>query len=135
MDIIRNVNKVLLDKDVPRFQPGDTIRVYVKIVEKIPLSKAKAKAKVKVEQDRVRPQMFEGVVIRRRNAGISSSFAVRKISSGVGVERLFPLYSARIEKIEVIRQGKVRRCKLYYLRELRGKAARLKEIREDRSAN
>lgn len=135
MDIIREVNKEAMSREIPDFNPGDTVRVYVKIVEKAPKTKSKLKAKAKTEQERVRPQLFEGVVIRRRNAGISSCFAVRKISSGVGVERLFPLYSPRIEKIEVVRQGKVRRSKLYYLRELRGKAARLKEIREDRSAD
>jgi len=133
MDIINEINKKTMEREIPTFHPGDTVRVYVKIVEKAPKVKSKVKAK-KQEQERVRPQLFEGVVIRRRNAGISSCLSVRKISSGVGVERLFPLYSPRIEKIEVIRQGKVRRSKLYYLRELRGKAARLKEIREDRTA-
>ena len=118
MDIIREINKETMNRQIPEFHPGDTVRVYVKIVEKAPLTKSKLKAKAKTEQERVRPQLFEGVVIRRRNAGVSSCFAVRKISSGVGVEKLFPLYSPRIEKIEVIRQGKVRRGKLYYLRNL-----------------
>src|SRR5699024_6143327 len=99
--------------DLPSFRPGDTLRVHVRIIE----------------GTRERIQVFEGVVIKRRGGGISETFTVRKISSGVGVERTFPLHTPKIEKIEVKRRGKVRRAKLYYLRELRGKAARIKEIR------
>ncbi|MBA9874096.1 50S ribosomal protein L19, partial [Ralstonia insidiosa] len=92
---------------------GDTLRVHVRIVE----------------GSRERIQVFEGVVIKRRGGGISETFTVRKISSGVGVERTFPLHTPKIQKIEVKRRGKVRRAKLYYLRSLRGKAARIQEIR------
>ncbi|MCY9218996.1 50S ribosomal protein L19, partial [Bacillus haynesii] len=95
------------------FRPGDTLRVHVKVIE----------------GNRERIQVFEGVVIKRRGGGISETFTVRKISYGVGVERTFPLHTPKIAKIEVVRHGKVRRAKLYYLRELRGKAARIKEIR------
>ena len=99
-----------LRTDLPDFKPGDTIRVYARIVE----------------GDKERIQVFEGVVIRRANSGNRTMFTVRKISYGVGVERVFPLHSPRIDKIEVTVRGKVRRAKLYYLRGLRGKAARLK---------
>src|SRR5699024_5122414 len=99
--------------DLPSFRPGDTLRVHVRIIE----------------GTRERIQVFEGVVIKRRGGGISETFTVRKISSGVCVERTFALHTPKIEKIEVKRRGKVRRAKLYYLRELRGKAARIKEIR------
>ncbi|MEH7145135.1 50S ribosomal protein L19, partial [Priestia megaterium] len=102
-----------LKTDLPTFRPGDTVRVHVNIVE----------------GTRERVQVFEGVVIKRRGGGISETFTVRKISYGVGVERTFPLHTPKIAKIEVMRRGKVRRAKLYYLRELRGKAARIKEIR------
>jgi len=98
-------------KEIPDFGPGDTLRVHVKVVE----------------GTRERVQVFEGVCIGRRNRSINSSFIVRKISFGEGVERIFPLYSPVIDKIEVTRRGKVRRAKLYYLRQLRGKAARIKE--------
>ncbi len=131
MDILRELGKDVIAREIPEFGAGDTVRVYVKIVEKAPVGKKSKKTKAQ-EAERVRPQMFEGVVLRRRSSGVSSTFAVRKISYGIGVERVFPLYSPRIEKIEVIRKGRVRRCKLYYLRELRGKAARLKEVRPDR---
>ncbi|MBI5595886.1 MAG: 50S ribosomal protein L19 [Elusimicrobia bacterium] len=94
---------------IPRFTPGDTVRVHVKVVE----------------GDSERIQAFEGVVIRRRGKGVSESFIVRKISFGVGVERSFPLNSPRIAKIEFVRAGKARRARLYYLRDLAGKAARL----------
>lgn len=110
--IIQELEKEQLRSDIPPFRPGDTLRVHVKVVE----------------GQRERIQVFEGVVIRRRGTGIGESFTVRKISNGVGVERTFPLHTPRIEKIEVIRRGKVRRAKLYYLRKLRGKAARIKEI-------
>lgn len=100
-----------LNKDIPNFAPGDTVVVSVNVVE----------------GDRSRVQLFEGVVIARRNRGANSNFIVRKISNGEGVERTFPLYSPRIAKIEVKRRGDVRRAKLYYLRERSGKSARIKE--------
>jgi large subunit ribosomal protein L19 len=100
---------------VPDFKAGDTLRVNVKVVE----------------GNRERVQAYEGVCIARRNRQLNSSFTVRKISYGEGVERVFPLYSPRIDSIEVVRRGKVRRAKLYYLRGLTGKAARIKELRDD----
>ncbi|MBA4602437.1 50S ribosomal protein L19 [Thermoactinomyces mirandus] len=112
--IIRELTEDQLRKDIPQFRAGDTLRVHVRVKE----------------GQRERIQVFEGVVIQRRGGGISETFTVRKISYGVGVERTFPLHSPRIEKIEVIRRGKVRRAKLYYLRKLRGKAARIKEIHQ-----
>jgi large subunit ribosomal protein L19 len=111
--LIEELTKEQLRTDIPAFRPGDTVRVHVKVVE----------------GTRERIQLFEGVCISRRGSGISESFTVRKISYGVGVERVFPLNTPRIDKIEVVRFGKVRRAKLYYLRELRGKKARIKEIR------
>jgi large subunit ribosomal protein L19 len=113
MNLLQTIAQEQLRTDVPKFRPGDTLKVYVKVVE----------------GSRERVQLFEGVVIKRRGGGISETFTVRKISYGVGVERAFPVHSPRIEKIEVARRGKVRRAKLYYLRNLRGKAARIKEIR------
>ncbi|MFN7250863.1 MAG: 50S ribosomal protein L19 [Anaerobacillus sp.] len=112
-NIIQEVTKEQLRSDLPAFRPGDTIRVHVKVVE----------------GTRERIQVYEGVVIKRRGSGISETFTARKVSYGVGVERTFPLHSPKIDKIEVMRRGKVRRAKLYYLRALRGKAARIKEIR------
>ena len=111
--LIEAVTKSQLRTDLPSFRPGDTLRVHVRIIE----------------GSRERIQVFEGVVIKRRGGGISETFTVRKISSGVGVERTFPLHTPKIEKIELKRRGKVRRAKLYYLRNLRGKAARIQEIR------
>ncbi|AVP36897.1 50S ribosomal protein L19 [Staphylococcus felis] len=111
--LIEAVTQSQLRDDIPSFRPGDTLRVHVRIVE----------------GTRERIQVFEGVVIKRRGGGISETFTVRKISSGVGVERTFPVHTPKIEKIEVKRRGKVRRAKLYYLRSLRGKAARIQEIR------
>lgn len=116
MDIIQQVEKEQLDKlmakrQTPVFRPGDTIRVNVRVVE----------------GTRERIQAFEGVCIARRNAGLNSAFTVRKISYGEGVERVFPLYSPRVEGIEVVRRGAVRRAKLYYLRGRRGKSARIAE--------
>ncbi|MBE3570627.1 MAG: 50S ribosomal protein L19 [Bacillales bacterium] len=111
--LIDEITKEQLRNDIPAFRPGDTVRVHVKVVE----------------GNRERIQVFEGVVIKRRGGGISETFTVRKISYGVGVERTFPLHTPKIAKIEVVRRGKVRRAKLYYLRNLRGKAARIKEIR------
>ncbi|HCV7001157.1 TPA: 50S ribosomal protein L19 [Staphylococcus aureus] len=111
--LIEAVTKSQLRTDLPSFRPGDALRVHVRIIE----------------GTRERIQVFEGVVIKRRGGGVSETFTVRKISSGVGVERTFPLHTPKIEKIEVKRRGKVRRAKLYYLRSLRGKAARIQEIR------
>ena len=99
---------------VPAFRVGDTVRVHTKISE----------------GDKERIQIFEGVVIRRRRGHLSSTFTVRKVSYGVGVERIFPVYSPRIDKIEIIASGQVRRARLFYLRELQGKAARLKSAEE-----
>lgn len=111
--VIRELEKEQLKQDIPAFRPGDTVRVHVKVIE----------------GQRERIQLFEGVVIRRRGTGISETFTVRKISYGVGVERTFPLHTPKIDKIEIVRHGKVRRAKLYYLRDRVGKAARIKEIR------
>jgi len=113
MDVIRLVEAGQLKKDRNGFAPGDTVRVLVKVVE----------------GEKERTQAFEGVVIRRRGEGIRASFTVRRISYGVGVERTFPVHSPRIEKVDVMRRGQVRRSKLYYLRSLAGKAARIKEKR------
>lgn len=113
MDAIRLVEAGHLKKDRHGFAPGDTVRVHVRVVE----------------GEKERTQLFEGVVIRKRGEGGRASFTVRRISYGVGVERTFPLHSPRIDKIDVVRHGKVRRSKLYYLRGLAGKAARLKEKR------
>jgi large subunit ribosomal protein L19 len=110
------VAQLLAQRAVPEFQPGDTLRVSVKVVE----------------GNRERVQAFEGVCIARRNRGINSSFVVRKISYGEGVERIFPLYSPVITNIEVMRRGRVRRAKLYYLRGRTGKAARIRERTDDR---
>ncbi|WP_042471872.1 50S ribosomal protein L19 [Bacillus ndiopicus] len=112
-NIITEITKEQLRTDLPSFRPGDTVKVHVKIIE----------------GTRERVQLFEGVVIKRRGGGISETFTVRKISYGVGVERTFPVHTPKIAKLEVSRRGKVRRAKLYYLRELRGKAARIKERR------
>ncbi|WP_338753974.1 50S ribosomal protein L19 [Bacillus sp. FJAT-52991] len=111
--LIQELTQEQLRSDLPSFRPGDTVRVHVKVIE----------------GTRERIQVFEGVVIKRRGGGISETFTVRKISYGVGVERTFPLHTPKIAQIEVLRRGKVRRAKLYYLRNLRGKAARIKEIR------
>lgn len=113
MDILREITQEQLRSDIPEFRPGDTLRVHVKVRE----------------GQRQRIQVFEGVVIRRRGGGISETYTVRKVSYGVGVERTFPVHTPNVEKIERIRRGKVRRAKLYYLRNLSGKAARIKEIR------
>src|SRR4051812_33925874 len=111
--LIQEITKEQLRQDLPKFRPGDTVKVHVKVIE----------------GSRERIQLFEGVVIKRRGGGISETFTVRKISYGVGVERTFPVNSPKIDKLEVARRGKVRRAKLYYLRGLRGKAARIQEIR------
>ncbi len=131
MDILRELGKEQMDREIPEFRAGDTVRVYVQIADPTGPAKA-AKPGKKEKQTRVRPQMYEGVVIRRKAGGISSTFTVRKMSYGVGVERVFPVYSPRLERIEVIRQGRVRRSKLYFLRTRVGRAARLKEMRGDK---
>ena len=113
MNIIDALEKEQLRSDIPEFRPGDTVRVHAKIVE----------------GTRERIQVFEGVVIGRQGSGVREMFRVRRISYGIGVERTFLVHSPRIEKIEVVRRGVVRRAKLYYLRGLTGKAARIKERR------
>ena len=119
MDLIRAVGNSQMRTDIPHFRSGDTVRVHVKIKE----------------GDKHRIQIFEGVLIARKKNGISSTFTVRKVTSGYGVERIFPTHSPIIDKLEVVKSGKVRRARLYYLRGRRGKAARLKEvIRGDRPA-
>ena len=112
------VARLEAEREVPEFSPGDTLRVHVKVVE----------------GSREREQVFEGVCIARKNRSLNSSFTVRKISYGEGVERVFPLHSPRIARIEVMKRGAVRRAKLYYLRGRRGKAARIAEKRDDRGA-
>ncbi len=111
--LIEDITKEQLRDDLPDFRAGDTVRVHARIVE----------------GDRERIQIFEGVVIKKRGAGISQSYTVRKVSNGVGVERTFPLHTPRVAQIEVTRQGKVRRARLYYLRERHGRAARITERR------
>jgi len=108
-----------LRSDVPDFRPGDTLKVHVRVIE----------------GSRERVQVFQGVVIRRQGGGVRETFTVRKISFGVGVERTFPVHTPNIAQIEVAKRGDVRRAKLYYLRELRGKAAKIKEKRETPSAS
>jgi large subunit ribosomal protein L19 len=109
------VEQAFLRSDIPEFRPGDTVKVHVRVVE----------------GTRERVQVFQGVVIRRQNGGLRETFTVRKISFGVGVERTFPVHSPSIAKLEIVSRGRVRRAKLYYLRELRGKKARIKERRLD----
>lgn len=111
--IIREIEKEFMKTDVPDFRPGDTVRVHLKVEE----------------GGKERVQVFEGVVIARSGGGLRETFTVRKVSGGIGVERIFPLHSPSIEKIEVVRRGVARRAKLYYLRERVGKATRLKERR------
>lgn len=114
VEIIREIEREQLRTDIPDFRPGDTVRAHVKVVE----------------GNRERLQAFEGVVIRRRAGGLNANFTIRRISAnGIGVERTFLLHSPRIERLEVVRLGKVRRAKLYYLRGRTGKAARIKERR------
>ncbi|HEY1674435.1 MAG TPA: 50S ribosomal protein L19 [Streptosporangiaceae bacterium] len=115
---IAELEQAQLRDDVPDFRPGDTLRVHVRVKE----------------GNRSRIQVFQGVVIRRQGGGVRETFTVRKISYGVGVERTFPVHSPSIERIETVTRGKVRRAKLYYLRELRGKAARIRERRETTSS-
>ncbi|WP_337060935.1 50S ribosomal protein L19 [Kineococcus sp. G2] len=117
MNVLDNVDAASLRTDVPEFRAGDTLKVHVKVVE----------------GNRSRVQVFQGVVIRRTGGGVRESFTVRKVSFGVGVERTFPLHTPVIEKIEVVTRGDVKRAKLYYLRDLRGKAAKIKERRDSTS--
>lgn len=116
MNLINMIEQEQVKKDIVQFSPGDTVRVHVKVVE----------------GGRERVQVFEGVVIRRRGGGLSETFTVRRVSYGVGVERTFPLHTPKIERIEVIRRGRVRRARLYYLRKLHGKAARIQDKRDKR---
>ncbi len=111
MDLLREVTQEYLKSDIPDFRSGDTVKVHVRLREG--------------EKERI--QVFEGLVIARKHGGIAETFTVRKISSGIGVERVFPLHAPTIAKIEVARRGRVRRAKLYYIRDLRGKAARIRE--------
>ncbi len=113
MDYIKLIEEDQMKSGIPAFRAGDTVRVAVKIKE----------------GNRERVQMFDGVVIRKRGEGLSKTFTVRRVSYGVGVERTFLLHSPRVESIQVVRRGKVRRARLYYLRQLRGKAARIRERR------
>lgn len=113
MDYIRMIEEEQMKTDLPTFRPGDTVRVHVKVVE----------------GTRERIQVFEGLVIKMKGGGLRETFTVRRVTYGVGVERTFPLHSPRIEKIEVTRHGIVRRAKLYYLRKLSGKAARIRDRR------
>jgi large subunit ribosomal protein L19 len=114
MNTLDGLDADSLREDVPNFRPGDTLRVHVRVVE----------------GSRSRVEVFQGVVIRRQGSGLRETFTVRKISFGVGVERTFPVHTPIIDKIEVVTRGDVRRAKLYYLRDLRGKAAKIKEKRE-----
>ena len=114
MHILDSVDAASLRSDVPDFRPGDTVKVHVNIIE----------------GTRSRIQVFQGVVIARQGGGVRETFTVRKVSFGVGVERTFPVHSPTLESIEVVTRGDVRRAKLYYLRELRGKKAKIKEKRE-----
>ncbi|HLV75016.1 LSU ribosomal protein L19P [Actinomadura hallensis] len=112
--LIQEIEKAAMRTDVPDFRPGDTLKVHVRVTE----------------GNRTRIQIFQGVVIRRQGGGARETFTVRKVSYGVGVERTFPINSPTIDRIEVVSRGDVRRAKLYYLRNLRGKAARIREKRE-----
>ena len=114
MNTLDALDAASLRDDIPAFRPGDTVKVHVRVIE----------------GNRSRVQVFQGVIIRRQGGGIRETFTVRKVSFGVGVERTFPVHTPVVEKIEVLTRGDVRRAKLYYLRELRGKAAKIKEKRE-----
>ncbi|MEW6669624.1 MAG: 50S ribosomal protein L19 [Thermodesulfobacteriota bacterium] len=113
MDVIQSLEREQMRIDIPDFRPGDTVRVHAKIKE----------------GDKERIQVFQGAVIRKRKGTMGSTFTVRKISYGIGVERIFPIHSPAIDRIEVVSRGKVRRSRLYYMRGLKGKAARIKEKR------
>ena len=115
MQLLDSIDAASLRTDIPSFRPGDTVKVHVRVIE----------------GNRSRIQVFQGVVIRRQGAGIRETYNVRKVSFGTGVERTFPLHTPTVEKIEVVTRGDVRRAKLYYLRELRGKKAKIKELREN----
>ena len=112
-EIIRSIEAKQIRSDMPQFNVGDTVRVWVKVVE----------------GNRERLQAFEGTVIAKRNGGVRETFTVRRVSYGLGVERTFPIHSPRVDHVDMIRRGKVRRAKLYYLRERQGKAAKIKEIK------
>ena len=112
-EIIRSIEAKQIRSDLPLFNVGDTVRVWVKVVE----------------GNRERLQAFEGTVIAKRNGGIRETFTVRRVSYGIGVERTFPIHSPRVDHVDMIRRGKVRRAKLYYLRERQGKAAKIKEVK------
>ena len=116
MNQLDQVERKYLRGEQPEFAPGDTVKIHVRVKE----------------GDKERIQVFQGVIIARRGGGTRETFTVRKMSGGVGVERIFPLHSPSIDRIEVVRRGKVRRAKLYYLRNLRGKAARIEERRDER---
>ncbi len=113
MDLIKDVEKQYLKEEIPSFAPGDTVKVHVKVVEGA----------------RERTQVFEGVVIGRKGSGLKETFTVRRVTYGIGVERIFPVHSPVVDRIEVVKRGRVRRAKLYYLRKLTGKAARIRERR------
>ena len=112
-EIIRSIEAKQMRNDLPQFNVGDTIREWVKVVE----------------GNRERLQAFEGTVIAKRNGGVRETFTVRRVSYGIGVERTFPIHSPRVDHVDLIRRGKVRRAKLYYLRSLQGKAAKIKEVK------
>lgn len=113
MELLKSIEMMQLRQDIPNFKPGDTVRVHVKVIEGA----------------RERIQVFEGTVIARNGGGVRETFTVRRVSYGVGVERIFPVHSPRVDRIEVMRRGRVRRAKLYYLRNLTGKAARIRDER------
>ena len=113
MDLVQSLEQEQAKTGFPEFRPGDTVRVHFKVIE----------------SGRERIQVFEGTVIRRRGGGLGETFTVRRMSYGVGVERTFPLHSPKIDRLEVVRRGRVRRARLYYLRKLRGKAARIQDRR------
>jgi len=115
MSSLVEIERSYLRQEVPEFRPGDTVRVHVRVVE----------------GEKERLQAFQGVVVSRKGSGTREMFTVRKISSGIGVERIFPLHAPVVDRIEVVRRGRVRRAKLYYLRQLRGKAARIEERRDE----
>lgn len=117
MDIIKKIQLENMKAVTPKFNVGDTVKVHVKVIE----------------GKRERIQIFEGIVLKRQNGGVGETFTVRKLSSGVGVERTFPVHSPKIEDVEIVRHGKVRRAKLFYLRERVGKAAKVRERKEKRS--
>lgn len=118
MNTLDAVDAAFLRVDIPSFRPGDTVKVHARVVE----------------GNRSRVQIFQGVVIRRQGSGLRETFTVRKLSFGVGVERTYPLHSPSLDRIELVSRGDVRRAKLYYLRDLRGKKAKIKELRETKAA-